>query len=118
MNKKITQREVNKAIKQLKNERAAGQDKIIAEVMKRGGKTLRTAVWKMCCEAWRTEQVPREWMQGVVIPLYKEGDNRPSELQRDHTAEHCGESIHESTVGQSSPVCRAIWRHSGRAGRI
>ena len=26
--------------------------------------------------AWRTEKVPRDWMQGVIFPLYKEGDNR------------------------------------------
>ena len=37
---------------------------------------LRKAVWKMCSEAWRTEKVPRDWMQGVIFPLYKEGDNR------------------------------------------
>ena len=30
----------------------------------------------MCCEAWRIEQVPRDWMQGVIFPLYKDGDNR------------------------------------------
>jgi hypothetical protein len=44
--------------------------------MKKGGKVLRLAVWQMCCVAWQTEQVPRDWMQGVIFPLYKEGDNR------------------------------------------
>ena len=26
--------------------------------------------------AWSTEKVPREWMQGLVFPLYKDGDDR------------------------------------------
>ena len=60
----------------LKNEKAAGIDRIIGEVLKKGGQALRLAVWKMCCEAWRIEQVPRDWMQGVIFPLYKDGDNR------------------------------------------
>ena len=76
LNKEITQKEVNKAINQLKNDRAAGIDRIIGEVMKEGGEMMGLAVWKMCCEAWRVEQVPRDWMQGVIFPLYKEGDNR------------------------------------------
>ena len=30
----------------------------------------------MCGVAWELEEVPREWMQGVIVPLYKDGDNR------------------------------------------
>src|SRR2546421_269774 len=76
LNKDITQKEVEKAINQLKNDRAAGINRIIGEIMKEGGEILTQAVGKMCCEAWRLEQVPRDWMQGVIFPLYKEGDNR------------------------------------------
>ena len=76
LNNEITQEEVNKAINRLKNEKAAGTDRIIGEVLKKGGEMLRLAVWNMCYEAWRLEQVPRDWMQGVIFPLYKDGDNR------------------------------------------
>ena len=30
----------------------------------------------VCCVAWETERVPTDWMQGVVFPLYKDGDDR------------------------------------------
>ena len=73
LNEEITQKEVDKAINQLKNDRAAGTDRILGEVMKEGGDMLRLAVWKMCSEAWRIEKVPGDWMQGVIFPLYKEG---------------------------------------------
>ena len=69
-------KETKEEEKQPKNDRAAGQDGIIGEVMKKGGKKLRLAVWRICCVAWRTEQVPRDWMQGVIFPLYKDGDDR------------------------------------------
>jgi len=76
LNQDITQKEVEKAINKLKNDRAAGIDRIIGEIMKEGGEILRQAVYNMCCEVWRLEQVPRDWMQGVIFPLYKEGDDR------------------------------------------
>jgi hypothetical protein len=45
-------------------------------MMKKGGQTMRDAVYEMCRAAWKLEKVPREWMQGVIVPLYKDGDNR------------------------------------------
>jgi len=60
----------------LKNGKAAGQDAIIAEVLKRSGEPMRQAVWKMCSIAWNNEKVPHEWMQGLVFPLDKDGDER------------------------------------------
>jgi hypothetical protein len=52
------------------------EDAIIAEVLKWAGESMRRIVWKMCCVAWSTEKVPHEWMQGLVFPLYKDGDDR------------------------------------------
>ena len=72
LNKEITQKEVDKAINQLKNGKAAGIDRIIGEVMKEGGEMLRAAVGQMCCEAWR-ERVPADWMQGVIFHCTKKG---------------------------------------------
>ena len=74
MNRGITQEEVSKAIDLLQNHKAAGQDGVIGEILKAGGKNIRKAVWLMCCVAWETERVPLDWMQGVVFPLYKDGD--------------------------------------------
>ena len=64
--------------------------------MKEGGDMLRLAVWKMCSEAWRIEKVPEDWMQGVIFPLYKEGDNRDR-----------GQSVYESIDRETCAVCRA-----------
>ncbi|MFN9380495.1 MAG: RNA-directed DNA polymerase [Bacteroidota bacterium] len=76
LNRKISRKEVNQAIDNLKNQRAAGQDGIIGDVLKKGGEEIRKAVYTLCCENWRMEEIPREWMQGLIFPLYKDGDDR------------------------------------------
>jgi len=76
LNNEITQEEVNKATDQFKRYKAPGQDGVIGEILKAGGDKIRKAVWMLCCIAWRTEKVPIDWMQGVVVPLHKDGDDR------------------------------------------
>ena len=76
LNKNITDAEVSKAIDQLQNYKAPGQDGVIGEILKAGGEKIRKAVWVLCCVAWKNERVPNDWMQGVVVPLYKDGDER------------------------------------------
>ena len=57
----ITQEEVSKAIDQLQNYRAPGQDGVIGEILKTGGDKIREVVWMLCCVVWRAEEVPNEW---------------------------------------------------------
>ena len=54
----ITQEEVSKAIDQLQNYRAPGQDGVIGEILKTGGDKIREVVWMLCCVVWRAEEVP------------------------------------------------------------
>jgi hypothetical protein len=76
LNTKITEEEVNRAINLIQNHKAPGQDGVIGEILKTGGEKIRKAVWMLCCVAWNTERVPKDWVQGVVFPLYKDGDDR------------------------------------------
>ena len=76
LHENITQEEVGKAIDQLQNYRAPGQDGVIGEILKTGGDKIREVVWMLCCIAWRAESIPTEWRQGIVVPLHKDGDER------------------------------------------
>jgi len=76
LNKNITDTEVSKAIDQLQNYKAPGQDGVIGEILKAGGEKIRKAVWVLCCVAWKNERVPNDWMQGVVVPLYETKETR------------------------------------------
>ena len=51
-------------------------DRIVGEILKRGGKNTRIAMGKMCESAWEEEKVPLDWMRGTIVPLYKDGDER------------------------------------------
>ena len=104
LNREITQAEVSRAIDLLQNHKAAGQDGVIAEILKAGGEKIRKAVWMVCCVAWKKERVPIDWMQGVVFPLYKDGDDRDPMNYRG-IAEHCWQRL-QPRVGQQADVVR------------
>src|SRR6185437_774607 len=55
LDRKITLAEVIVAIERLKLAKSAGQDEIVAEVLKRGGDSVNRAVWVLCCKVWREE---------------------------------------------------------------
>lgn len=66
--------EVQKAISKLKNNKAPGSDKIPAECIKCGGETLYQAIHHLIEAVWNAEEVPREWKEGVIVPIFKKGD--------------------------------------------
>ena len=43
-------------------------------MMQGGGEILLQNIHRVlqCC--WEEEYIPKEWMEGVVVPIYKEGD--------------------------------------------
>ena len=71
-----TQAEVEAAIKSLKPGKAAGVDEIRPEMLKtlgKGGLRWLTRVFEV---AWKTGRVPLDWQTGVVVPIFKKGDQR------------------------------------------
>ncbi|KRF97428.1 uncharacterized protein Dwil_GK26988, partial [Drosophila willistoni] len=69
-----TLREVKDAIHQLKNNKAAGKDGIGAELIKMGPERLAICLHRLIGTIWETEQLPEEWKEGVICPIYKKGD--------------------------------------------
>ena len=68
----VTREEVEHAVNhKLKNGKAVGSDEIAAEVVKSGGQTMIDWLWELLKEVWKTEQVPQEWKNATLIPLYK-----------------------------------------------
>ena len=70
----ITVEEVTMAIKRLKNGKSAGIDGIQAELLKHGGEETARKILQLCNRIWETGEVPRDWRDGVIIPLPKKGD--------------------------------------------
>ena len=66
--------EVTRAVKRLKNNKAAGHDKITAEMLKAGGSKLHDWLTRVSIAVWRSEESPADWKRGVIIKLPQKGD--------------------------------------------
>jgi hypothetical protein len=66
--------EVEIAIGKLKNYKSLGTDQILAELIKAGGETLRTEIYKCICSIWNEEELPHQWKESIIVPIYKKGD--------------------------------------------
>ena len=60
--------EVERAIRKLKNSKAAGAGLFTEELMKHGGPDTIKALMNLlnCC--WKQQQVPEDWRNGVKLP--------------------------------------------------
>ena len=68
-----TQKEVQNIIKNLTNNKAAGEDGIIAEIWKYGGTKGVEYNTKLLEQIWQTEQIPQEWKSAIIVPIHKKG---------------------------------------------
>jgi exonuclease III len=66
--------DVERAIKRLKNNKAAGCDEINAEMLKAGGKVVVQWMHRLICKIWQDEVAPEDWRKAIIVPLYKKGD--------------------------------------------
>jgi len=66
--------EVCSIINKLKSNKAEGTNNIIPELIKHGGRTLKQRIYKLIIIIWETEQLPNQWNEGIICPLYKKGD--------------------------------------------
>ena len=58
-------------ISSLKNNKSPRSDNIVNELIKEGGHSLWTRIYKLILKIWNTEQMPNEWKEGIIWPIYK-----------------------------------------------
>jgi len=63
--------ETIKALRKLKNNKAAGLDEITAELLKHGKERVAQELTHLFNRLWHAEDVPEEWRKGIIIPLPK-----------------------------------------------
>lgn len=73
---KISLEELNGAIKKLKNGKAAGHDRITAEMIKKLGELGKNLLLEVINRAWEERKIPEDWEVGVIMPIFKKGDKR------------------------------------------
>ena len=72
----ISRGEVTDVVKQLHSGKAPGVDEIRPEMLKALGVEGLSWLTRLSNVAWKSETVPKEWQTGVVVPLFKKGDQR------------------------------------------
>ncbi|KAJ8012365.1 hypothetical protein DPEC_G00041950 [Dallia pectoralis] len=68
--------EVAEVVKQLHSDKAPGTDEIRPEMLKALGGEGLSWLTRLFNIAWKSGTVPEEWQTGVVVPLFKKGDQR------------------------------------------
>jgi len=66
--------EVELAIEKLKSHKSPGIDQIPAELMKTGGRTIHYEINNLIISIWNNEELPEEWKELIIVPIYKKGD--------------------------------------------
>jgi hypothetical protein len=61
-------------IGKLKSHKSPGIDQIPAELIKAGGRIIRSEIHNLIISIWYKEELPEEWKESVIVPIYKKGD--------------------------------------------
>src|ERR1700733_11359088 len=78
----VMEAEVEWAIRQLKDNKASGQDGIPIELIKAGDDAVIKIITKICNKIWTTGVWPEDWKSSIFIPLFKKGDAKECENYR------------------------------------
>lgn len=74
--------EVVTAINKLKSQKAPGEDNVPAELIKHGGPELWNRLHRIIVKVWEDENLPEEWLMGLLIPIHKKGSRYDCENYR------------------------------------
>ena len=64
------------ATENLKRDKSQDNDQIPTELIKAGVRKIRSEIQKLINSIWNTEELPEEWKESIIIPIYKKGDER------------------------------------------
>jgi len=62
------------AIEKLKTHKSSGIDQIPAELIKAGSRAIRSEIHKRINSLWNKEELPEDWKESVIVPIYEKGD--------------------------------------------
>jgi hypothetical protein len=74
---------VGMATENLKVYKSPGIDQIPAELLKARSRTVRSEVYKLFTSIWNKEELPEEWEELIIVPIYKKGDKTKCSTYRD-----------------------------------
>ena len=67
----ISKEEVRKALRKMKNGKAAGPSKVVSEVLKAAGDQGIEWLCELCNAIIRQHKIPEDWKQSILLPIFK-----------------------------------------------
>jgi hypothetical protein len=58
----------------LKKYKSPGGDQLPAELIQAGGEMLLSEIHKLINSVWNKEELPGQWKESIILPIYKRGD--------------------------------------------
>jgi len=65
---------VELAIEELIHKKSSGIEQMPPEMIKAGGRTIHYQIHKHIISIWNKEELPKEWKQSIIVPIYRNGD--------------------------------------------
>ena len=78
----ITIEDVEKAVRNLRNNKVPGTDGIQSELITYGGYRLLNRIYELVRQIWEEERIPVEWKETIIVPIHKRGDGDKCENYR------------------------------------
>jgi hypothetical protein len=58
----------------LKKDKSPGSDQIPADLIQAGCEILLSVIYKLITSVWNMKELPDQWKDSIIIPVYKKGD--------------------------------------------
>jgi hypothetical protein len=71
---KLSDSDFGMAIEKLRRHKSPSIDQIPAELIKTGGRRIRSEIHKLINSLWNKEELPEQWKESTIVPIYKKGD--------------------------------------------
>lgn len=94
----ITLQEVQEVIKELKNGKAPGKDRLTTEMFKNLGEKGLVILAKIYNKTWAKEQIPNDWKKSIIVPIFKKGDKYDCNNYRGITLISTAMKIYEQII--------------------
>ena len=72
----ITLEEIERAVKQMRKNKAPGLCNITAEMLQNSGVYTIRWLHRVITAVWQTEKTPSDWRKAIIIPIHKKGDRK------------------------------------------
>ena len=69
-----TKAKIYAALKEMKNGTAGGVDSLTVEILKADLETSVDVLYYFLHKLWEQEQIPEDWLRGLIVKLPKKGD--------------------------------------------